>query len=147
MAQTLTVFDNLLLGQLNGGAVDFDTDTIKVMLLTNTASPAEATHDFIDDLSANEVTPGGNYAAGGSALASKTVNLSGGTVTFDAADLAFSQHASNPTNARKMAIYKDTGTPATSRVIAFGTLAGADIDMTAGDLTLVWNAAGIIAVT
>ena len=144
MAQTLTVFDNLILKLMNGGGIDLDTDTIKVMLLTNAATITEATHDFIDDVSANECTPGGNYAAGGSALASKTVNLSGGTVTFDAADLTWSQHASNPTTARKMVIYKDTGTPSTSPVIAFGTLAAADIDMTAGDLTLQWNASGIL---
>jgi len=145
MAQTLTVFDNLIKKLMNGGGIDLDTDTIKVMLLTNAATPAEATHDFIDDLSANEVTPGGNYDAGGKALTTITVSgPTAGVSTFDADDLAWAQHANNPTNARKMAIYKDTGTPATSPVIAFGTLAGADIDMTAGDLTLQWAATGIV---
>ena len=145
MAQTLTVFDNLILKQFDGTGVDFDADTIKVMLLTNAATITEATHDFISDVNANEVTPGGNYSAGGATLSNKTLGLAAGTVTFDnTVDTSWTQHASNPTNARKMVIYKDTGVAATSPVIAFGTLAGADIDMTAGDLTLVWNAAGII---
>ena len=145
MAQTLTPFDNLIKKLMNGGGIDLDTDTIKVMLITSAETISESGDDFIDDVSANEVTPGGNYAAGGSALANKTVSgPTAGVSTFDADDLTWAQHASNPTNARQAVIYKDTGTPSTSPVIAFGTLAAADIDMTAGDLTLQWNASGIL---
>jgi hypothetical protein len=143
---TLNLHDTFPALTLNGG-IDLDTDTIKLMLLTNSASPDPDTHDFINDLDTNEVTPGGNYSAGGLTLGSKTVSAITNGAKFDAADATLAQHASNPATVRKAALYKDTGTPATSPIIASGTLAGADIDGTAGDLTVEWHANGIVTVS
>lgn len=143
MAQALNLFDNFRLKLFDGAGIDLDADTIKAMLTTSVYSPAQATHDFKDDVT-NEVAAGGNYAAGGAALGSKTVGLAAGVVKFDAADVTWLQHASNPTNARRMVLYKDTGVAGTSPLIAYGDLAASDVDMTAGDTTLQWNAAGIV---
>lgn len=51
--------------------IDFDTDTIKVALLTASAAPNLDTWDYFNDVT-NEVS-GTGYTAGGATLASKTV--------------------------------------------------------------------------
>jgi hypothetical protein len=71
-----------------GGSIDLDTDTIKLILLTSSYTPAQGTHDFRDDLGANEATGGSGYTAGGFTLASKTLAVSTLTVNWDAADLS-----------------------------------------------------------
>lgn len=130
-------------GQWKGTAnsvFDLDTDTMKVAAATNTYSPNQDTHDFFDDVT-NEVT-GTNYTAGGATLASVTVTRSSGTVTFDAADTVWTQHASGFTTARKFPIYRSTGTASTSRLFSVVTADG-DVGNVTGDLTLQWNASGI----
>jgi len=139
---TITKMEAWNQAQLNGSSViDWDTDTIKVMLVDSTVTPLAATHDFIDDLDTNEVT-GTNYTAGGATIASLAVTEASGIATVDGADVTWSQHASGFTDARFAVIYKDTGTPATSLIVGF-------IDFTSdkgnvnGDLTVQWNASGI----
>ena len=69
--------------QLNGTAViDWDTDTMKVMLVTSSYTPSATTHDYISDADANEVS-GTNYTAGGATIGSITVVESAGTSTID----------------------------------------------------------------
>jgi hypothetical protein len=72
------------------GAIDLDTDTIKVMLVTSSYTPNIDTHDFMDDVT-NEVS-GTGYTAGGAELASKTVTVdtTDDEGVFDAADLTWS---------------------------------------------------------
>src|SRR5262245_9529135 len=66
-------FANLLGGEVAGDtfAVDFLSDTIKVLLTTNSYVPNLDTHETKADIT-NEVT-GTNYTAGGNALASKSI--------------------------------------------------------------------------
>lgn len=145
MAQgDLSVFDEALLNMLK----DFvSTDNIKVALITNATVPAvgDTTPDLGDY---TEVTAGGNYAAGGEALNTwgNMLSEAAGTVTFDDTDasVTWAQHASNPTNAYYAIIYNDTD--AGDACIAFIDLGGA-VDMTAGDLTITWDASGIFTVT
>jgi hypothetical protein len=70
------------------GNVDLDTATIKLILLTSSYTPAQGTHDFRDDLGANEATGGSGYPAGGFTLASVTLAVSSLTVNWDAADIS-----------------------------------------------------------
>lgn len=56
---------------LMDGDIDLANDTIKVMLLTSSYTP-DLDHDFVDDVSANEVS-GTGYTAGGATLASKAI--------------------------------------------------------------------------
>lgn len=119
--------------------IDFDgADTLKVALLTSAYSPADATHDFFDDVSGNEVS-GSGYSTGGNQAASPSVTVSTGTVTVDASDPAtWSKNSSGFNNAGYALIYKSTGSPATSPLIAynaFGTNKG-NVD---GDLTIQFS--------
>src|SRR5690349_21468045 len=70
--------------------VDWDSDTIKVMLVSGSYTPNQDSHDYVDDVRANEVT-GAGYTAGGATLASKTATYDAGTntVKFDAADVSW----------------------------------------------------------
>lgn len=130
-------------GQWDGtanGVFDLDTDTIKVSAHTNTYSINQDTHDFFDDVT-NEVT-GTNYTAGGATLASPTVTRSTGTVTFDGADIVWTQSGAGFSTGRKFVVYKSTGSAPTSRLFSVVT-ADADVGNVTGDLTIAWNPSGI----
>ena len=137
------LFDNFRLKMMDGNALNFAAagDTLKVSIHTVTYTPVQATDDFHDDAT-NEVT-GTNYTAGGDTLASKTLVLASGTVTFDAADSSFLQSAGGFANGRHLILYDDTGVEATSKLIAFHT-EGSDFGNVAGDLTLEYDANGLI---
>lgn len=140
---THLMYYNAIEGQWNGLAnavFDLDTDTIKLSAHTNTYTVNQGTHDFFDDVT-NEVT-GTNYTAGGATLASKTVSRSSGTVTFDAADVVWTQSGSGFSTGRKFVIYRSTGTAATSRLFSVIT-ADADVGNVTGDLTIAFSASGI----
>ena len=66
-------------------------------------------------------------------------------MTFDdtGASVTWAKNASNPTNAAAALIYNDT--QASDPAIAFVDLGGT-IDMTAGALTITWNASGIFTI-
>jgi len=138
------IFDKFLEKQEDGNAINLDSggDTLKCMLVDDTRAPVEATDEFIGNtINANEVS-GTGYTAGGATLANQSIALSGGTVTFDADDITWSQNAAGFTDARYAIIYKDTGTATTSRVICYADLGGnkGNVD---GDLTLQMDASGI----
>ena len=125
---------------MNGG-IDLDTDTIKVMLLTSTHANNADTQEFIDDVSANEVS-GTGYTAGGATLANKAVTQDNtdDEGVFDADDVSW---AASTITARYAVIYKDTGTPATSPIIAIIDF-GEDKVSSAGAFTITWAAEGIL---
>lgn len=70
------------------GLVDLDTDTIKLILLTSTRAPVQATDEFRSDLGANEATGGSGYPAGGFTLGTLTVTVTSLTSNWDAADIS-----------------------------------------------------------
>lgn len=150
---TFTKYQKFLKTQMNGGndttgsstagaarVVDFDTDTIKAMLVTSSYTPSASGHACKNSVT-NEVS-GTGYTAGGYTLSSPTLTESAGTSTFDAADVIVPQNGAGFSNARYVIIYKDTGTAATSTLILYGDL-GANVGNVAGDLELNWNASGI----
>jgi len=57
------------------GAIDWDTDTIKVMLVTGSYTPDQDAHDFRNDLGANEVAASGTYVAGGATIGSRSLSI------------------------------------------------------------------------
>lgn len=79
MAATITAYDHLWKLLLTG-AVDLDTDTIKVALVTSSYTPSTA-HDEWADVSANEVATGSGYTTGGIALANPVTTNT--TVDYD----------------------------------------------------------------
>jgi hypothetical protein len=139
----LTLYDNFRLNMMNGGAINFGAsgDTIKLSVHTASYAYSQASDAFYNAVT-NEVS-GSNYTTGGAALASKTLTLASGTVTFDAADVTWSQHVSGFSTGRVLVLRKDTGTSSTSPLIAFDDR-GSNFGNVAGDLIAQWNAAGII---
>ena len=131
---TFTKYHKFLKTQLNGGqdttgasansaarVIDFDTDTLKVMLVTSSYTPSASGHATRADIGAFEVS-GTNYTPGGATLTGVSLTESGGTSTFDAADTTFAQSASGFSNARYAIIYKDTGTANTSTLLVYSGL-------------------------
>lgn len=123
-----------------GNAVDLEGDDIRLMLVTS-AFAYNASHDYVNDIVANEVS-GTNYAR--KALSSEAVALSSATVTFDAADtgLTYSQSASGFNNARTAVLFKQNASDAAAALIAYNTFS-ANQNNVSGDLTLQFSASGI----
>lgn len=109
------------------GAINASADTLKCALIKDTYAPTLGSDEFFSTLSSHVVgTP--------QTLTSKTVT--GGVL--DAADVTFS---AVPTAAVKYcAIYKDTGSAATSPLIAlFDTAAGLPVSTNGGDIIIAWD--------
>jgi hypothetical protein len=149
MAQGDVGIFNEFLETLGKSEVNLDTDSIKVGLADDTTTPTASTADprwgagGTTNFATNQVTPGGNYSSGGPDISS-TYSQSAGTATFDGSNIAISQNASNPTDARWGIIYDDTD--ADKKAIGWVDL-GSVFDMTTGDLNINWNASGIFTIS
>ena len=91
------------------------SDTIKLGIVTNTTVPAVTTADprwgsgGTTDFSANEVTPGGNYSAGGITLTSPAASLASAVTSLTATSpISLAANASNPTGAYWGIFYDST---------------------------------------
>jgi len=137
------LYGNFLLKALNK-EVDFDTDTIKVALLTSSYTPNQDTHDYFNDVSTYEVT-GTGYTSGGITLASKTATYDSATnvIVLDAADVTWS---SSTITARYAVVYDSTGTASTSALIGYVDF-GSDQSSTNGNFTITWDSTGIVRIT
>lgn len=136
-------------------------DTIKCALVTSSYTPTvndtypcwgnSPTSPGGVDASANEVSAGGNYTAGGATCANPTVTIGGSpeTIQVDFDDpttspvsvssptATWDYDAANPTNARWAIIYNNSA--ANKECIGYVDL-GADYDLSGGSLTIRWNA-------
>jgi len=125
--------------------IDWDTDTIKVALLTSGYTPDQDTHDYFDDVSGSEVS-GTGYSAGGETLASKTISYDGASnvLTLDAADVTWS---SSTITARYAVVYDASGgSAATNPLIGYVDF-GTDQSSSNGNFTITWDATGIVRIT
>lgn len=135
-----TSFLNGILGS-HATRVDLDADTIKLVLTDHgTDTPNTSTDDFYNDISA------GTVGSLSTALSSKTI----GTVAvgvFDAADLAPAFSAVSGATVESISVLKDTGSAATSDLIAyFDTATGLPLTPNGGDVNVTFNASGILKV-
>lgn len=140
----LTFFEEALDDAFFGGWAT--TDDIKCAICDNTAAPtaAQATPALGDF---TEVGAAGSYTAGGTSIGAwDTLSVeAAGTLTFDSGtNPTWAQNASNDTDAYWAILYNDTqaGDPA----FAFVDLGG-PVDMSAGALTVTWNASGIFTIS
>ena len=140
-AGDFTTFEEFRL-QMANGTHDLDTHTFKVALLTSATAPtaSDATPQLGDY---TEVTAGGNYTAGGYTVTPSWTEA-GGTATWDSDDPTWSQHASNPTNARYGLLYNDTATG--DPAIGWVDL-GTTVDLSASDYTMTVNGSGWFTVS
>lgn len=108
-------------------STDLDTDTIKVALIDTGTTAYSSAHNFFDDVSGASIgTP--------QTLGSKTVT--GGV--FDAADSTFT--AVTGATVEALIIYKDTGSAATSPLIAFiDTGTGFPVTPNGGNIVVTWD--------
>lgn len=138
------VYGNALKNIANG-SIDLDSDTLKGMLLTSSYTPNYDTHDYRDDLGANEVS-GTGYTAGGATLASKTltVDTTGDELEFDAADLSWSTAT---ITARYLVIYKSRGGASSADELICCFDFSSDQTSTAGTFLVTFNAEGLINIS
>jgi len=111
---------------LLNGVIDLVDDTIKVAMIDTGTYTYSATHEFYDDLSGVVDTP----------VALTTKSTTDGV--FDADDATFSEATGDTVEA--LVIYKDTGTPSTSPLIAYID-SGTNLPVTpnGGDITIQWS--------
>lgn len=107
------------------GDIDYTADTIKMALVSSSYTPNLNTHDFWNDVSANVV--GTPQTLAGKSTSAGIANCS---------DVTFSAVAGGSTVAY-IVLYKDTGTPATSQLIAcYDTATGLPIVTSGADITI-----------
>lgn len=109
--------------------INWMTDTIKVVLVSTSAyMPQTAVHQYLADV------PISSRIAGPVTLTAKATT--GGAA--DAADCTFTSVSGATINA--IVIYKDTGTEATSPLIAYiDTATGLPITPNGGDIIVTWD--------
>jgi hypothetical protein len=105
--------------------------TVKVALVDTSVYTYNAAHDFLDDVSGvigtAQTLAGKTYANG----------------YFDADDVVFTTVSGD--SAEALLIYIDTGTPSTSRLVAYldTGYTGLPVTPNGGNITVEWDAAGI----
>jgi hypothetical protein len=111
------------------GSIDWDTDTIKCVLVDAADyTVALTTHDNLDDI------PAAARVGTPQTLGTKTVTDG----VADAADVAFPTVSGDPCEA--LVIYKDTGTESTSRLIAYiDTATGLPVTPNGGNINVAWD--------
>jgi len=140
----VTVFDEAKAKMIDGDWAS--TDNFYLAIMDNTTAPTAgtATPVFGDF---TEVGSAGSYVANGTNLGALSVLVTeaAGTMTFDSTtNPTWAQNASNDVDAYWGIIYNFTD--AGKDAIAFVDLGG-PVDMSAGDLTVTWNASGIFTIT
>ena len=116
------------------GTVDWDTDTIKMILCEATYTPAAT-----DTAVSNQLSTANGYTSGGVTLTCTALN-SGGTITLDASDASWTASGGSIAAATAV-IIKD----ATTQPLFYSVLnAGANITATTGNTFAVnINASGV----
>jgi hypothetical protein len=112
------------------GEINLYSNTIKVLILNNSYTPNVDTHQFVSDINSSYI----EHRTG--ALLNKTVTSG----VFDADDITVSDYSGNSFNA--LAIYVDSGSDATSRLIAYlDTSTGLPFSSAnvAAPVTIAWN--------
>ena len=107
-------------------AINFPTDTIKAILVTDSYTYSTA-HEFLSDL--------GTTVGTAQTLASKTV----ADGVFDADDITFATLAPG-SNLKAVVLYKDTGVAGTSSLIDYiDTVTGLPMATNGGDVQIQWD--------
>jgi hypothetical protein len=134
---------------IGDGTIDLDTNTFNIALFTSASNANTLSNSVLADLT-NQVAGGTGYTTGGQALTSVTWSQTGGTATFDAANVEWTA-ASGSITARFAVIYR-TGTvnTVTDALVAVCLLDTTPADVTATDgnkLQINFNASGIFTLS
>lgn len=114
------------------GAIDFDTDTFKLMLVSSAYSPDKDAHTRRSDVTGEAAGTG--YSAGGATLTATVTK----DTTNDRVDIGFSNPSwpSSSITARGAVIYKARGGAASADELVAYLDFGADATSTAGTFTV-----------
>lgn len=146
---------NLGKKEILDGSIDLGSDTMKAMLVTSSYTP-NVDHDFVDDGGADDPIDhelsGTGYAAGFAGSGRKTLGSIAITeddtndrAEFLAANLTWS--GIDAGTAAGVIIYKHLTNDAASVMLAYIDTGGFPVVTNGGDLTITWNAEGIIQLT
>lgn len=136
----------------NTAALDIDSDALKVALFNDTITPSQTVSAANSAYGAGVWASGGvsdasGWPAVGRPLASVTSGFSSNVYTFDAADTASANSTTTLAATYGCLNYEDTlTTPVADQGICYNYFGGAQ-QVTNGSFTIVWAAAGILAIT
>ena len=119
----------------------WEAEDNRVLMVTDTYTPDFNAHDFYADIT-NEVT-GTGYTAGGELLTTTEITLSGGVLTFDAADVAWT--TSTIANAMAAVLKTTVSGSATDQLILLSDFV-TPASSSGGTFTIQWSASGIATV-
>jgi hypothetical protein len=125
--------------------IDWDTDVIKVALLTNSYSPNQDGHVYYSDVVGNEVT-GTGYTSGGNVIANATNTYVGATktVVLDGDDVTWS---SSTITARYAVVYNSSPSANSDKPLVGFVDFGSDQSSSNGNFTITWDSSGIVRIT
>lgn len=131
-------------------SLNLTSDTIRVLALKGTGYTFDPDHDFVTDL-----TPGSNEVSGGSYarqdLGTKAVNVddTNDRAEFTAAATTFSAvPAQGGSNVTALVVFKFVTNDTDSPLIAYiDTGTGFPLTPNGSDITVTWNAEGVLQLT
>jgi len=131
-----TAMCNSFKQELLGGVHDLDTHTLKIALIkaSQSGNYGAATTNYSDLTGNSDEATGTNYTAGGQALDSATISLSGSTALVDFADEVFTNLTITAAGAL---IYNSSVSNKAIAVFSFG----GNVTSTSGDFTVVFPTA------
>jgi len=116
---------------------------IKLMLLTNVASPNQETWTSKAEVT-NEVAPGGGYTAGGAELATKALTEATRVTKFDGDDVSW---ANSTITARYAVLYDNSAGSDALRKLILWIDFGTDQSSNNTEFKITWDNAGIFTFT
>jgi hypothetical protein len=139
MAVTAKLYGPAVMKMLNK-EIDWDTDSIKVMLCTSAYTPDQDAHAYKAAVTGEVVGTG--YSSTGAALTGATLTYTAGnnTIKLDANDVSW---PASSFTARYAVIYDASPATDSARpLIAFVDF-GIDFTVSGGAFDIIWDAAGI----
>ena len=131
---------------LANGVHNLGSNTFKVGLVDETTPVPVSTSVEPEwtDFSGNEVS-GTGYSAGGATLSGTSTAEAAGVTTFDdTGNVTWSQNGAGPTNIYWAILYNDSA--ASKECVGFLDMGG-PVSLQDGDVSITWNALGILTVT
>lgn len=134
----------------NTFAFDANSDAFKAALFDNTITPSQTVASASTAYGAGVWASGGVFDVTGWPAVGRplvvTSGFTGAVYTFDSADTVSVNATTTLTNAYGTLVYDDTASSPADQGISFNYFGGAN-SVTSGTFTIVWNTAGVWALT
>ena len=123
---------NSAIDDMARGAIDFDSNSFKALLVTSSYTPNKDTHDFRNDVT-NEVSGTGYTAGGVATVCTVTKDTANDRVTLQFAAVSW---ATSTITARALVIYKSLGGASSADALVAYNDFGSDVSSTAGTFSV-----------